>query len=294
LATECVYSGRPFQEAIAHGREAASLLEQTEDRFWLSQALFTLSYCCAFAGDFDAGLQAATRLDAFADSTGMRRAQANALALGGLNRASRGEGEAGVALCERALAVSPDAFETALILAYLGKAWLEAGDATLAVQNLEEAVRMADQVRSLQFRAWFRTMLAEAHQAMGDTSKASDVAGEALKASEKMGFLMGVGLAKRVLGRVRHDQGNLAAGRTELSEAVKIFDSIGARFELARAKMELAGVLHTLGDRNGAASSLVEARSGFSALQTPVYSRRLCEFSARLGIALPDSEAASR
>jgi predicted ATPase/class 3 adenylate cyclase len=288
LATECIYSGRPFDEAIAHGREAASLLEQTEDRFWLSQALFTLSYCCAFAGDFEAGLQAAVRLDAFADSTGMRRAQANALALSGLNRASRGEGEAAVELCERALAVSPDAFETALILAYLGKAWLEAGDATRAVQKLEEAVRMADQVRSLQFRAWFRTMLGEAHHSKGDNDKAAEVARDALDASMKIGFLMGVGLARRVLGVVAGDQGNHPAARSELNKAIEIFDAIGARFELARAKMELAGVLHTLGDRNGAASSLLEARSAFTALQTPVYSLRLSELSARLGIALPD------
>ena len=61
LAVECVYSGRPLDEAVTHGRQAVSLLERTEDRFWLSQALFALSYSCYYSGDFEAALEEAGR-----------------------------------------------------------------------------------------------------------------------------------------------------------------------------------------------------------------------------------------
>ena len=85
---------RPLDEAVAHAREAASLLQHADDRFWLSQALFTLSYCCTFAGDFDAALDAARQLDTFGNATGNRRAQANAAMLTGLALAVKGQGEA--------------------------------------------------------------------------------------------------------------------------------------------------------------------------------------------------------
>jgi len=269
LATEFVYSGRPIGEAIAHAREAATLLERTNDRFWLSQALFTLSYCCTFAGDFDSALEAAGRLDAFGAAAGMRRAQANALMLAGLSRATRGEGEAGVELCERARAVSPDAFEMAFILACLGKSWLEAGNAPRAAVVLDEAVQLADQVRSLQFRAWFRTMLAEACVSIGEQGKAETVAREALDMSTNIQFAIGKGLAKQVLGKSAHRRGNFREAETNLNDAAEILGSVQARFELARTKLDLAATAHALGNENIARANLREARGLFALLRAP-------------------------
>lgn len=286
LATECIYSGCPMDEAIAHGRKAASLLERTDDRFWLSQALFTLSYCCIFAGEFDSALEAASRLDAFGDTTGIRRAKANAAMLAGLSRATRGEGKIGIALCEQARDVSPDAFETAFILACLGRAYWEAGDATRGVAALEEAVQLADRVRSLQFRAWFRTMLGEAYLLNGELDKAQAVAHEALDVSTKTQFLMGVGLAKQVLGRLAHSRVDLADAERDLNEAAAALTAVGARFELARTKLELGVVAIAQGKEDAAATNFYEARSMFTALQAPKYVARTDQLSAQLGVAL--------
>ena len=274
LATECVYSGRPLDEAVAHGRQAASLLERTDDRFWLSQALFTLSYCCTFAGEFASALEAASRLEAFGDATGIRRAQANAAMLAGLSRATRGEGEAGIELCQRALEVSPDDFETAFILACLGRACWEAGDVTRAVAVLEQAVALADQVRSLQFRAWFRTMLGEAYLLNGQSDKAADVVAVALDVSTKSQFIVGVGLSKQVLGRIALAQGALTDASRYLEEATATLGSVGARFEFARARMELAALAAAQGDHKNATAHLKEAHSMFTALQAPRYVER--------------------
>lgn len=282
LATEWVYSGRPLDEAIAHGRQAAALLERTEDRFWLSQALFTLSYCCIFAGDFEQALQAASRLDAFGDAAGIRRAQANAAMLAGLSHAMRGESETGINLCQRALEVSPDDFETAFILACLGRAYCEAGDAARAVTTLEQAVSLADRVRSLQFRAWFRTMLGEAYLLNGDHDKADTVLQQALEVSANMQFLIGVGLSKQVLGRLARARGEHAMAKQTLEEAGAIFRSVGARFELARTHLELAALADVQNDHRDATCHLTEARSLFVALHVTKYVERVDQFTEQL------------
>jgi class 3 adenylate cyclase/tetratricopeptide (TPR) repeat protein len=284
LATEAVYSGRPLDEAIGHAREAASLLTQADDRFWLSQALFTLSYCCTFAGDFDAALDAARRLETFGDAAGIRRAQANAAMLAGLSRAMRGEGEAAIGLCERALAVSPDRFETAFILACLGRACCEAGDIVRAVAVLGEAVDLADQVRSIQFRAWFRTMLGEAYLQNGESDKAQDIARAALEASIESRFLFGIGLSKRLQAGIARARGDNAAAKQNLDEAATILTSIGARFELARTQLELAEIGEAMSEREYAETQLHTARASFVDLHVPKYVERAGRLCERLGI----------
>lgn len=286
LATELVYSGKPINEAVEHGRRAVALLERTDDRFWLSQALFTLSYCCIFGGDFETALETASQLDNFGDATGIRRAQANAAMLAGLCHAMRGDGVVGIDLCQRALDVSPDRFETAFILACLGKACCESGDLTRAVSVLEQAVEMADEVRSLQFRAWFRTMLGEAYVLIGAYDKADDVAHKALAASTNMGFLIGVGLAHEVQGMIARAQGTLAEAESQLRAAAEAFESIGARFELGRVEMEFAAAAHRHGVGETAAMHLRTARSIFTTLEVPKYAARADALAEQFGVSL--------
>ena len=140
VALEYTYSGRPLDDAVSHAREAVALLEQTADHFWFSQALFALSYCCYYAGDFDGALEAAARLDALGERIGSRRARAEA-AMGGLAHATRGDWTVGIEACQRALEAAPDPFETAFVLACLGKAYSEAGDVNRAVPTLEQAIQ---------------------------------------------------------------------------------------------------------------------------------------------------------
>jgi len=284
LATEFVYSGKPLSQAIEHGRRAVTLLERTDDRLWLSQALFTLSYCCIFAGDFDSALEAASQLDSFGDATGFRRAQANATMLAGLAHAMRGEGEIGIDLCQRALDVSPDRFETAFILACLGKACSEDGDLTQSVSALEQAVELADEVRSLQFRAWFRTMLGEAYVLIGAFEKAHDVTCEALEVSAKSEFLVGVGLAQKVLGTISRSKGMHTEAQQHLRAASEAFQMVGARFELGRVELELAETAHLQGADEPAAAHLREAQSIFANLKTPIFVERAHSLARQFGV----------
>ena len=110
----------------------------------------------------------------------------------------------------QSLDLSPDDFETAFVLACLGKACAAAGDTQRAVSVLEQAVALADRVRSLQFCAWFRTMLGEAYLPDGSLDKAEDVVRTALQVSADIQFLIGVGLSKHLLGRIAKARGTVA------------------------------------------------------------------------------------
>jgi class 3 adenylate cyclase/tetratricopeptide (TPR) repeat protein len=286
LAVECVYSGRPLDEAVAHGRQAVSLLERTEDRFWLSQALYALSYSCYYSGDFDAALEAAGRLDALGEATGSRRARANAATMAGLSHATRGDWEAGTKACERALELSPDPFETAFVLAVLGKAYAEAGDFGRAIPMLEQGVRLGDQVRSRQYTAWFRTMLGEAYVLGGQLDKAREVASQALDLAADVSFLLGIGWSHQVIGRVAQAEGSALEAEGHLAEALQSFVSIRARFEIGRIHLFLASLSHAQGNCEAVASHLNEAHALFRALRVPKYVERSEQLAREFGASL--------
>ena len=291
LALECIYSGQPLDEAVAHGRNAVSCLERTADRFWLSQALFALSCCCYFAGDFDSAVEIATRLNALGETTGNRRAQATGIMMTGLSYATRGEWAAGVEALQRALQISPDPFETAFILACQGKAYSEEGDLGRAVPVLEQAVELADRVHSLQWRLWFRTMLAEAYCLDGQMDKAREVAGGALETCQDANFALGMGLSHQALGRAALAESLPEEAETHLQEALRIFATTGARFEQGRTHLELASLAGTRGDQGAASANLRGAHSLFETLGVPKYLGRTEQLARELGAPISDESA---
>ena len=286
LALEYLFSGRPLAEAVDHGRESAALLTRTNDSFWLGQALFTIGLCCIFAGEFDSVLEAMTRLEALGDATGDRRAQAIAADIAGLGHAMRGDAETGIELCERALELSPDGYENATALAYLGRACSEAGDVARAVTVLEQAVQLGDQVRSVQLCAWFRTMLGEAYLLNGEIDKATGAADEALETSTTVEYLVGVGLSKLLLGRIANAEGNLVEAERLLNEALRIFTSLGARFDQGRTHLDLATLAHSAGNREAVGTHLKEAHDLFASLQVPKYIEQTQRYGDEFGVSV--------
>lgn len=290
LALECTYSGRPLGDAVSHAREAVALLEQTADHFWFSQALFALSYCCYYAGDFDGTLEAAARLHALGKRIGSRRAQAEA-AMGGLAYATRGDWTVGIEACRRALEAAPDPFETAFVLACLGKAYSEAGDVDHAVPTLEQAVQLADQVRSRQWCAYFRTWLGEAYLRAKQLDRATELLGETLKTCTEINYAVGIGWCHHVLGRVAQARGDLAEASRHLDEAVQIFQSVGAQFELARAHLAQAALSHAQGDSGRVGMCLSEACRLFRTLRVPAYVAQTQQCGRRFGVTISDDPA---
>ena len=287
LALEYTYSGRPLDEAVAHARQAVVLLERTTDHLWFSQALFALSYCCYYVGDFDGALKAAARLDALGETIGSRRAHAES-AMRGLAHATRGDWKAGIEACQRALEAAPDPFETAFVLACLGKAYSEAGDVDHAVPTLEQAVELADRVRSRQWRAYFRTWLGEAYVLNNQLDKAKELLGQTVQTCTEMKYALGIGWCHHLLGRVAQTRGDLAEAQSHLDKAAQVFRSLGAKFELARAHLARAELSHAQGDPKRVNACLREACRLFQALHVPRYLERTRQCAHELGATMPD------
>jgi class 3 adenylate cyclase/tetratricopeptide (TPR) repeat protein len=284
VAMECAFSGQPLEKAVEHARQGVALLERNEDTFWLAQALFALCYTSYYRGDFNTTLEASDRLEALGERTASRRARANAATMMGLALATRGDWAEGIEAEQRALSLSPDNFETAFILACLGKAHTEGGDAARAVPVLVQAVELADQVRSLQWRCYFRAMLGDAYVLNGDFDKARLVVRNALDGSTEIRFLLGVGWSKQVLGRMARAQGDMAEAARTFTEALSTFRAIGAQFELARTHLELAALAQSQGDTEMLKNQLLPACQLFLDLKAPKYIERAKLLGAQTGI----------
>jgi predicted ATPase/class 3 adenylate cyclase len=286
LAMECTFSGQPLERAVVHGRQAVALLERNDDPFWLAQALLALSYAAYYQGDFNSSLEAAGRLETLGGQTSSDRARANGVMMIGLNQATRGDWAEAVATEQRALELSPDDFETAWILACLGKAWIEAEDATQAIPVLERAVGLADRVRSLQFRSWFRALLSNAYVINGDFERALEVARKALETSTEIKFALGVGWCEQALGRLARTKSDIAAAARHFTRAINAHEAIGARFELAVTRLELATAAKITGDSEALRSQLLQAHQTFSELAVPKYLERARQLGESVGFSL--------
>jgi class 3 adenylate cyclase/tetratricopeptide (TPR) repeat protein len=286
LAVECSYSGRPLDEAVVHGEEAVALLERTEDRFWLGQALYALCYSHYYVGNLEAVIEVAARLDALGEASGSRRARANAGMIAGISQATLGDWKAGIQACERALEHAPDPFETAGVLACLGKALVEAGELARAVPILERAVQMGDEVRSRQWREWFRTLLGEGYLLDGQLDRARAVTEQALTVSTAIGYALGIGWAQQVLGRVAQAHGALAEAEEHLGAALEVFASVRSRFETARTQLFLAACAQARGDREAAATRVRAAHAAFTTVRSPKYVERAQALARELGVDL--------
>lgn len=290
LGLECRYSGQ-LDRAVAHAREAVELLEQTEHQLWLADAAYVLGFNYYWTGEFDLALQVATRLAAIGETIGRRRYQTLGTMLTGLSLATRGEWQAGIEACQRALELSPVPFETAVVLACLGRAYLEKRDVAQAVPVLEEAVKLGEQLRSLQYRAWFRTLLGEAYLLAGRIAEAGEQVEKALEVSSNTMFLLGAGCSRRALGWIAQAAGDLAEARGHLDEAIEIFRSAGAKYELARTYVARAELSHAQRDSDHVGRFLREAYQLFKELQLPEHLARTEQLARRLGAAILEESA---
>ena len=104
---------------------------------------------------------------------------------------------------ERALACSPDAYETSILTGFLGYAYLEKGDVAEAIPTLGHAVQMTNQYRSRQVQSWFNVYLGEAYRVDGHIEKARDSTLQGLQLAQDAKHPWGAALAQRTLEIMR-------------------------------------------------------------------------------------------
>ena len=240
---------------------------------------------CHFSlGEFEPALEAVAQTQAIGESSADPRLRTFATSSTGWIYATRGDWEAGIEACQRALQDSRDPSITALALDFLGHAYLEQGDAARAIPVLERALEHFVRFRARHFQGRCMTSLSEAALLNGHLEQARALAAQGLDISRDVKYGYGIAYAQRVLGRVFRASGALAQATTSLSEALDTFTSIQARFEVGRTHLDLAAVAHAQGKREAVTRHLEEAHDLFSALQVPKYVERAAQLAHEFGV----------
>jgi transcriptional regulator with AAA-type ATPase domain/tetratricopeptide (TPR) repeat protein len=286
LARAGFWSGR-LREGVEHGRQAVTLLEKTDERWWLGAAHWGVAFSYGFMGEFTAALEAAARADTVGDGIGDPRLRAYAAWTTGWIRTAMGEWDAGIEACRRSLEHSPDPVNTADAMSFLGYAYLGKGEIDQAIALLTRANEQWRRFRHRPMLGWFTAVLAEACLAAGRLDEARDLAAAAVALTREAAFPYGVGVAERAAGRVARAEGRWPAAEAQCSEARRTFEAIEARHEAAATRLDLALIAHAQDDRAAAARHLGDAATVFRGSGVPFYQARLAELASQLGLPLP-------
>lgn len=282
LAYADYWQGRP-RAGIDHGRQAVTLLEGTDERFWLGLAPWVVAISHAHIGEFQHGLAAVGRAEAIAEETGDPQLRCTVAWSSGMMLAGQGSYEVGIAACRRAVETSPNPVNSALATGLLGACYLERGDAGRAIPLLEESVERLGHFQVRQTQGWHLALLAEAHLLSGNLERAGELAAQGLRVSGDAGYAYGAGWAQRALGRVAVARRSPEEGWTRFTDALHTFASVEARFEEARTHMALAQLERAQGDGAAADRHRAEALDRFRSLDAAHYVARLEERSASAG-----------
>jgi class 3 adenylate cyclase/tetratricopeptide (TPR) repeat protein len=289
LTVENGFAGH-LQAAICHGEQAVTLLVLTTEQYWLGRALHYLGAMYIWAGQFLRSLETAMKLQTLGEKLDDYRLQVNALEIIGWSYITQGEWEAAIEAIQDGLAISPDAFEAAVLLGHLGHAYLEKSDVAKAVSTLEQAVEQAQQYRSRQVQSWFKTYLGEAYRLDGRIKQAHDLAYQGFQLAQDAEHPWGIALAKRTLGRIAQTNDNLAEANRYFQEALSTFSLIQARFDLARTHLDLASLAHTQNNPDNATEHLCTAYAWFNKLQVPKWVKKTEQLAREYGITLTEVE----
>ena len=271
-----------FNDGIAHGRQAISLLTEVKDQWWLGHTYCYVGGMLALTGDFHHAERAVGEARAIGLATGDPRLQSFADWTAGAIYASLGDFEQAMSVSRRALAVAPDPINTAAAQAILGWAYREQGDVEQAASLLLTGVEHFERLRFRPAQAFFTGLLAEAYVVGSQLDRASEVAQNGLRLAEESDFSYAGGLSEHALGRVAQRVGNLADARRHLDSAADIFTSIGSRYDLGRVDCARAEVAEAGGDRDRARRHLTAARDVFAALEVPRHLARAEQLAAVL------------
>jgi tetratricopeptide (TPR) repeat protein len=289
LAREYYSLGRAL-EGIAHGRQAAALLEGAGEPWWLATAHWGVAQNHVQLGEFEPALEAIRRMEAIAEALGDGHLQTLAINWTARIHALVGDGETAIALARRSIEIVPDPLLQGMTRGHLGMCYWENGDAAAAIPLLQESLdrsRPGSGFRFITNIVMLRSMLAECHVLTADLDAADAHARKALEASTGHPWTVARAYSERAMGRVRWARGDLDGAERHLTRALDLFASVDTRFQVARMHLLLAELRVARGERDAAARHLEAARSAFVRLRVPRYVERADVLARKLGLA-PD------
>ena len=291
LSRESYMIGRP-REGIAQGRQAVALLEQSDERWWLGQALGVLALHLLHIGDFGPALEILDRMRALAEAIGEARLQANAAWTIGRVHTVMGDADLAIAACRRAVELAADPVAQAGATGWLGAAYLEGGHAGQAIDLLEDGIGRLQQLsgaggyRYGQIDGMFRALLSEAYLAKGDAGRAGDLGAQALAIARAGGWGVAIGYAERAVGRVALAAGQLDEAEAAVNRSLSTFAEGEALAQAARSRLPLAEIRAARGDPDAAAAELAAALQTFAQMRAPILVERARRLAQDLGVTL--------
>ena len=291
LAMERYWMGHPTQ-GVEYCQHAIAALERLGEDERLGMAYFVLGLNALSLGCFDQALEAAARVEAIGAATADRRLQTFAAWTTGWVQATRGEWEAGIASCQRALECSSDPLNTAFAMGWLGYAYLEQGDLARAMPALQQAVQSLRQFGYRRLEGLYTTLVGEIHLRRGDLDTARTLALQGLSIASETPYRIGSAWAQRTLGRIAQAAGALAEAEVHLTEALTTFTVMQAHFEVGRTHLSLAELAQHRGHRDVIMLHLTEAYSLFTAWHAPVYAQHTAQRAQALGLTCAEPDLA--
>ncbi|HSX79680.1 MAG TPA: tetratricopeptide repeat protein, partial [Candidatus Saccharimonadia bacterium] len=283
LAMERYWMGHPAQ-GVEYCQQAIATLERLGEDERLGMAYFVLGLNALSLGCFDQALEATARVNAIGAATADRRLQTFAAWTTGWVQATRGEWEAGIASCQRALERSSDPLNTAFAMGWLGYAYLEQGDLARAMPPLEQAVQSMHQFGYRRLEGLYTTLLGQAHLQGGDLDTARHLALQGLAIAGETPYRTGTAWAQRTLGRIAQATDALAEAERYLNEALTTFTAISAHFEVGRTHLALAELAQRQSNREAATLHVTEAHHLFTTLGVPAYVQHTVQYASRCGL----------
>ncbi len=288
LAAEFRFAG-DLAQCLQYAQEAVRLLEDTTEPYWLGTALYVLGLSYAGTDRLHEAIEVSTRLHQMGESTGDRRLRTNALMTMGMAYFELGEVEASLETLQHALAVSPDAFESAAVLGILGRTQLPLGDVSRAITTLEKAVEQANRYRSRQVQSLFRSFLGEAYSQSHQFQQAYDIALQGLQLAEDIKYPEGIQCARHTLGRIANASGNLVEAETYFQSVLETMRE-GVSSRQAQLYLDFAMLAQNRGDWEAVTTHLSTAYAWFKKLQIPKWMERTEQLAREYGVTLTEVE----
>jgi transcriptional regulator with AAA-type ATPase domain/tetratricopeptide (TPR) repeat protein len=285
LAIACTLSGQATR-GIECAQRAVSLLEKSSNQWSLSYAYWALGLCSGQLGQFHDALAAEERSLALAKAMGDAAMEVSAGWAMGIVRAVMGDWDRGIADCLGAVRAARDPLYRALATAFLGFAYAEKGDASLAIEALEQSIPLVHRFGLRAYDAWFTAFLAEAYRLAGHLERADALAESAVRTAMEASFPVGVGWAQLCQGRIAAARRDLALATTKLDAALSTFTATHSRYECGRTHLELAGVWRERGDGETARLHLRTAGERFDELGVPWYRERVERLATEWALSL--------
>ena len=281
----CYALGDP-ERGIAHATRAIPLLDRPHTQHYLGLVHHDLFVNHILAGSLDAALEAVERLVVIGRATGDARLEAY-WGYAGWVHILRGDYEHAIAAAQQGHQVAPERLTASLNTGVLGHAYLEQGDAAVAIPLLEQAVETLGSIPIRWSELRCRVFLGEAYLMTGDATRARETAGRALELAHGIGWSFGIALAQRALGRIARAAGDPVEAESCLTKALGSFGECRAAFEAARTRLDFAALLGTQGNTAAAREHLAAALAPLEAANAPKRVAEARNLARTLGVTLP-------